>query len=64
MAENSANPEQVANDANPVQEPIAPGKTMKSVILLRFGDVKQMLVKEMPEVKPREGEVLIRVKSW
>ncbi len=67
MAENSANPEAaVATSAETAapEAPAEPVKEMKAIVLNGFGGIKQAQVKKVPEVKPREGEVLVRVKAW
>ena len=65
MAENSANPEPVAapveNAPGAAAEPV---KEMRAIVLNGFGGIKQAQMKKVPEVKPKEGEVLIRVKAW
>lgn len=39
-------------------------KEMRCVTLTGFGGVRMVKVQKRPEVKPIEGEVLIRVKAW
>lgn len=64
MAENGANNPEPA--AEPVENAAAapPVKEMKAIVLNGFGGIKQASMKKVPEVKPKEGEVLIRVKAW
>ena len=68
MAENGANPEPAAapvqNAPEAAAPPAEPVKEMKAIVLNGFGGIKQAQMKKMPEVKPKEGEVLIRVKAW
>lgn len=39
-------------------------KEFRSVVLTGFGGLKMLKVQKKPELKPGEGEVLIRVKAW
>ena len=63
MAENSANPEPAVAESAP-EAAAEPVKEMKAIVLNGFGGIKQAQVKKVPEVKPKEGEVLIRIKAW
>ena len=67
MAENGANPEPapaLVENAPEAAAPAPPVKEMKAIVLNGFGGIKQAQMKKVPEVKPKEGEVLIRVKTW
>ena len=69
MAENGANPEPAPAPVENAPEAAAPApappvKEMKAIVLNGFGGIKQAQMKKVPEVKPKEGEVLIRIKTW
>ena len=44
-------------------ENASPPKEMRAVTLTGYGGIKMVKVQKRPEVKPVEGEVLIRVKA-
>ena len=46
-----------AGDGSPVKE-------YRSLVLTAFGGIRNVKVERKPEVMPKEGEVLIRVKIW
>ena len=39
-------------------------KEMRSITLTGYGGIKMVKCANIPEVAPKEGEVLIRVKAW
>jgi hypothetical protein len=43
---------------------LPPPKEMRSIVLQGYGGLKMVKVVKKPEVKPGEGEVLVRVKAW
>lgn len=55
-AQDEAKPQE--NDAGP------PVPEMRTVALVGFGGIKMVKVYKEPEIRPKEGEVLIRVKAW
>ena len=61
MADSSAPDAQVAAAPETASEP---EKQMKCINLVGFGGIRNVKVQSKPEVKPAEGEILIRVKAW
>ena len=56
-------PEDAAADTAASTENAVPTKEMRCVTLTGYGGIKMLRVQNWPEVKPMEGEVLIRVKA-
>ena len=50
--------------AAPPAENAAPAPEMRCINLVGFGGIRMVKVQKKVEVKPAEGEVLIRVKAW
>ena len=50
-------------DGAAVENSIPPKET-RCVTLTGYGGTRMLKIQNKPEVEPKEGEVLIRVKSW
>lgn len=61
----STEPAPAAADAPaPEAAAVEEEKQMKCINLTGFGGIRNVKVQSKAEVKPAEGEVLIRVKAW
>lgn len=57
---NSVDGQEVAAPA----ENSTPPKEFRGITLTGYGGIKMVKVKKIPETEPKEGEILIRVRSW
>ena len=51
-------------EGDPPADTSPPEPEMRALSLLGFGGIRMIKVAKTPESKPKEGEVLIRVKAW
>ena len=51
-------------EAAALVENSTPPKEMRGVTLTGYGGIRMVKVTKMPEVDPKEGELVIRVRSW
>ena len=66
MSQNGEEPATAAASADAPTEnnQVPPPAEMRTITLTGYGGVRMVKVLPKPEVKPKEGEVLIRVKAW
>jgi len=64
-ADSTTAPEAGAAGQGGGQDPNQPPANESRIITLSgFGGIRNVKVEKRPEVQPKEGEVLIRVKAW
>ncbi len=60
----AADPVKEGEGAAGTVENSTPPDNMRCVTLTGYGGIRMVKVQNNPEVKPKEGELLIRVKAW
>ena len=63
MAEKQADDAPAAAAPEPPTENSTPAKEIRTIVLTGYGGIRNVKIQNKPEITPKEGEVLIRVKA-